>query len=260
MHLHDPPSLPTDPASTPINININISNISPTDPTTLPQQSRPRSERRRHQRPLYFAYGSNLSPSQMATRCVHSPASSVPLAIARLPHWRWLICQPGYANVLPPPEMRVGPQAGVQGDEVPVAGAEDAVYGVLYAMDERDERLLDGFEGVDWDAPAAVAPLPSLSVRPREQGQGDYNKWVVEAEVVQWLDSKSQDGGSGGGSGSGSSSTVPVLVYVDELRVKLGPPKEEYIPRMNRAIRESVALGLPEKWAEEVMRPSIPLN
>ncbi|OJJ96128.1 hypothetical protein ASPACDRAFT_46890 [Aspergillus aculeatus ATCC 16872] len=251
MHLHDPPNLPTDPASTPINININISNINPTNPTTPPQQSHPRSERRRHRRPLYFAYGSNLSPSQMATRCVHSPASSVPLAIARLPHWRWLICEQGYANVLPPPEMRVGPQTGVQDEEVPVAGAEDAVYGVLYAMDERDERLLDGFEGVDWDAPAAVAP-PALSVRPREQGQGDYNKWVVEAEVVQWLEGKSHDGGSGSG------STVPVLVYVDELRVKLGPPKEEYIPRMNRAIRESVALGLPEKWANEVMRPSIP--
>ncbi|PYI32791.1 hypothetical protein BP00DRAFT_308316, partial [Aspergillus indologenus CBS 114.80] len=232
------------------------------DPSTRTPQCPPQSEQRRR-RPLYFAYGSNLSPSQMATRCVHNPASSVPLAIARLPHWRWLICQQGYANVLPPPDLRVGPQTGVRGDEVPVAGAEEAVYGVLYAMDERDERLLDGFEGVDWDAPpaggsgdgrkgGAVAPSPSLSVRPREQGQGDYNKWVVEAEVVQWLEGQSRDGGSS------SSSTVPVLVYVDELRVKLGPPKDEYIPRMNRAIRESVALGLPEKWAEEVMRPSIP--
>ena len=53
---------------------------------------------------------------------------------------------------------------------------------------------------------------------------------------------------------------VPVLVYVDEKRVRNGPPKAEYVPRMNRAIRESVALGLPAKWAEEVMRPAIPLN
>ncbi|RAL08668.1 gamma-glutamylcyclotransferase family protein [Aspergillus homomorphus CBS 101889] len=247
MHLHDPPS--TTPSSTPININ------APSGPTATTDRSK--EQQSQTERPLYFAYGSNLSPSQMSTRCIHNPASSVPLAIARLPHWRWLICDAGYANVLPPPELRVGPQTGVQGDEVPVSGTEDAVYGVLYAMDERDERLLDGFEGVDWDAPAAgsgggkdgAVVVPPVSVRPREQGQGDYNKWVVDAEVVQWL-----EGAHGG------DNTVPVLVYVDELRVKLGLPKEEYIPRMNRAIRESVALGLPARWAEEVMRPSIPLN
>ncbi|PYH42189.1 gamma-glutamylcyclotransferase family protein [Aspergillus saccharolyticus JOP 1030-1] len=245
MHFHEPPT--REYSFIPININTASTTVTTTN--SAEEQSWYQS-----QRPLYLAYGSNLSPSQMSTRCIHNPTSSVPLAIARLPHWRWLICEQGYANVLPPPNLRVGPQTEVRDDKVPVAGTEDAVYGVLYAMDERDERLLDGFEGVDRDAPAAapsgrednVTAVPPQSVRPQEQGQGDYNKWVVEAEVVQWLENKV------------GASTVQVLVYVDELRVNLGPPKEEYIPRMNRAIRESVALGLPERWAEEVMRPSIP--
>ncbi|GKZ23713.1 hypothetical protein AbraIFM66951_009745 [Aspergillus brasiliensis] len=207
-------------------------------------------------KPLYFAYGSNLSPTQMATRCTALPTSSIPLAIARLPRWRWLIHESGYANVVPPSEMCVTKQQAecISTGEVGVAGEdEDAVYGVLYDMGEEDERILDGFEGVDYSAPdAAVAATlddtKGMMVREKEQGHGSYNKWVVEAEVVKWMN------------GDETKTVVPVLVYVDEKRVRNGPPKAEYVPRMNRAIRESVALGLPAKWAEEVMRPAIPLN
>ncbi|OOF90113.1 hypothetical protein ASPCADRAFT_179714 [Aspergillus carbonarius ITEM 5010] len=204
----------------------------------------------KQQNPLYFAYGSNLSPTQMAARCTVHPDTSIPLAIARLPKWRWLIHQKGYANVLPPRELRTGGQLHPDAEQVPVAGDEDAVYGVLYDMGKEDERILDGYEGVDRDAPIAEGGGGlGLDVRPREQGRGSYNKWVVEAEVVSWI---------GAGDGREKRKTVPVLVYVDEKRVSRGPPKAEYIPRMNRAIRESVELGLPARWAEEVMRPSIP--
>jgi hypothetical protein len=58
----------------------------------------------------------------------------------------------------------------------------------------------------------------------------------------------------------GEEGEVKVLVYIDERRVRVGNPKAEYIPRMKRAIREATELGFPEDWAEEVMRPSIPLN
>ena len=208
----------------------------------------------KQQNPLYFAYGSNLSPTQMAARCTVHPDTSIPLAIARLPKWRWLIHESGYANVVPPAEMCVSKQQAecISTGEVGVAGGvdEDAVYGVLYDMGEEDERILDGFEGVDYSAPdAAEEGTVEGMVRKKEQGHGSYNKWVVEAEVVKWMN---VDGNE--------AKTVPVLVYVDEVRVRNGPPKAEYVPRMNRAIRESVALGLPAKWAEEVMRPAIPLN
>ena len=48
--------------------------------------------------------------------------------------------------------------------------------------------------------------------------------------------------------------TVTVLTYVDELRTGEGPILRNYIGRMNRGIEESVALGLPRSWVDQVMR------
>ncbi|KAJ5731010.1 uncharacterized protein N7483_005518 [Penicillium malachiteum] len=231
-------------------MHININLTDPPSETTLPVSATtcPDSSPRTGPNPpyLYFAYGSNLSPTQMKIRCTVNPShSGKPLAIATLPKWRWLICEAGYANVLPPKGLRVGTQKSEIAEKVPVSGSEDAVYGVLYAMDPADETILDGYEGVDRDAEEAGVGIP------REQGEGDYNKWYLDATIVEWLD----DGLEGKGS---SGEQVSVLVYVDEERIRLGPPKEEYIGRMNRAIRESVALGVSEKWVDEVMRRFIP--
>ncbi|EAW10888.1 gamma-glutamylcyclotransferase family protein [Aspergillus clavatus NRRL 1] len=243
MHLKPLNDLPLlDPQKEPPAVSVSITET----PTPAP-------------RPLYFAYGSNLSPTQMRLRCTANPARSAkPLAIARLDHWRWMICQAGYANVLPPAGLRVGQQVR-DGEHVPVSGAQDAVFGVLYAMDPDDEFLLDGYEGVDHAAPGSrgSGPVP-VEVRPREQGVGDYNKWYVPAVVARWLDEDPARWVPG--VGESGASVVTVLVYVDENRVRLGPPKEEYIPRMNRAIREAEAIGFPKEWADEVMRKSIPLN
>ncbi|OQD83158.1 hypothetical protein PENANT_c018G01464 [Penicillium antarcticum] len=134
-----------------------------------------------HQKPkyLYFAYGSNLSPTQMKSRCRVDPeSSSKPLAIATLPHWRWLICEAGYANVLPPPRvgLRVPSQDSDIAHQVPVSGTEGLVYGVLYEMDLGDEAILDTYEGVDIDAGKSTGEWVGVDVRPREQGDGSYNK------------------------------------------------------------------------------------
>lgn len=202
---------------------------------------------------LYFAYGSNLSPTQMKRRCTANPTlSSTPLAIALLPSWRWLICEAGYANVLPPPPLRLGRQNSDDAREVPVSGSIDGVYGVLYEMDPRDELVLDGYEGVDREAGPAEEDGPvGLEIRPREQGKGDYNKWYLQARVLRWIDTADMDGEEG-------EEWVPVLVYVDEMRVRPSRPKTEYIGRMNRAIRECGELGVDKGWLEEVMRPVIP--
>ncbi|KAE8133955.1 hypothetical protein BDV38DRAFT_172639 [Aspergillus pseudotamarii] len=238
------PDIELDPtAHTTITIT---TNSHPSDnSTTTPQQTKPR--------PLYFAYGSNLSFTQMRLRCTYYPdLSSKPVAIARLDHWRWLICQAGYANVIPPAELRVGREAD-DGEDVPVSGDDDAVYGVLYEMDIEDERLLDGYEGIDWSAlPSRATHKVPAHIRPTEQGHGDYNKWYVPATVTMWLDEGQKKRREHG--------VIETLVYVDEERVRVGPPKDEYIPRMNRAIREAESLGFPKKWADEVMRKSIPLN
>lgn len=195
---------------------------------------------------LYFAYGSNLSPTQMKARCNKNPSSSKPLAIATLPHWRWLICEAGYANVLPPSGLRVPNQDSETAHKIPISGSADAVYGVLYEMDLRDEKILDGYEGIDPHAVPADGQFVDVDVRPKEQGKGSYNKWFVEANVVTWLDDERE------------GEKVKVLVYVDENCVTLSEPKFEYIARMNRGIRESVQLGVPQQWVDEVIRKFIP--
>ena len=120
-------------------------------------------------------------------------------------------------------------------------------------MDVGDERILDRYEGVDTSALDAGAEdgVP-VSIRPKVQGDGSYNKWFVEAEVVKWLD------GAEKFRAGLDEGKVSVLVYVDENCVELSGPKFEYIARMNRAIRESVDLGVPVEWVEEVMRKFIP--
>lgn len=73
---------------------------------------------------LYFAYGSNLCLNQMSIRC----PSSTYLGLAKLSHWRWIINNRGYANVVHSPT--------------------DEVWGIIYTLPKVDEEKLDVFEGV----------------------------------------------------------------------------------------------------------------
>lgn len=193
----------------------------------------------------------------MRSRCTFHPSlSGKPVALARLEGWRWFICDRGYANVFPPGEMRwgrYGEQADGEGG-IPASVCEgekdggDVVYGVLYEMARDDERLLDGYEGVDWEsAPADAQGKVSTAIRPREQGSGDYNKWYLPAQVTKWLDEEQKELREG-------KEEQTVLVYVDEKGVGAGPPKREYIARMDRGVREAEELGFPSKWATRVMR------
>ena len=51
---------------------------------------------------------------------------------------------------------------------------------------------------------------------------------------------------------------VEVLVYVDVGRVVEGIVKQEYIVRMNHAIKDAVEKGVPKDYIEKYMRDSIP--
>lgn len=222
------------------------------------EQSNPRT--------LYFAYGSNLSYSQMQKRCTSEPEiSAKPVGIARLDNWRWIICGRGYANVLPPQVN------GCDGTEVTTdEDSKDVVWGVLYDMTPEDLQTLDMYEGVDHSRPRASPDHPiDPTTRPYEQGKGHYNKWNVLVTVTKWLDEdhrKKYHGfhntitGADGTVGfvGGDHAQQRVLVYVDEHHTEEGPPKKEYITRMNRAVGESVELGIPKDWIENVVRKSIP--
>ena len=75
----------------------------------------------------YFAYGSNMDPEQMRTRC---PGAKV-LGTAMLAHYRWIINSAGYATVIPSPAY--------------------TVYGVLWELTPAHLAALDEYEGLSED-------------------------------------------------------------------------------------------------------------
>ncbi|OCT51468.1 hypothetical protein CLCR_08968 [Cladophialophora carrionii] len=209
---------------------------------------------------FYFAFGSNLSAHQMSLRLQHSPSSSVPVAIGRLDSHAWIICERGYANVVALPQSNAATDA-------------NTVWGVLYNMHPVDEARLDLYEGHN----EARNPNPVRNNDPQtqmikrfEQGGWDYNKHYLPITVTKWLRDPREYGidvpGWGAQSVDGKASspagarntTVRALVYVDEYRTTPGKIVHEYIGRMNRGIEESVRLGLPQSWVDNVMRKFIP--
>jgi len=84
----------------------------------------------------------------------------------------------------------------------------------------------------------------------------DYNKFYVPVTVTRWLESP----GTIGLSEPESRSHITVLAYVDEHRTGTGRISREYIGRMNRAIRESVQLGIPQPWVDSALRPHVPAD
>lgn len=73
---------------------------------------------------LYFAYGSNMDPKQMARRC---PSSTI-VGKARLKGYRFQINQRGVATIVP--------------------DSNSIVWGLAWQISERDEKSLDDAEGV----------------------------------------------------------------------------------------------------------------
>ncbi|KAI1771156.1 hypothetical protein F4818DRAFT_214208 [Hypoxylon cercidicola] len=188
---------------------------------------------------LYFAYGSNLSSSQMRDRC----PSSTPVGLARLCGWTWLINKRGYANivnvtdsphssaerpVLPPfNPLPLLPLSTTQKDASQDSD-EGGVYGVLYRLHPNDEKMLDAYEGVPYA----------------------YERVFLDAVIVPPPGAKDQ---------KQTETTLNVLVYIDKKNIHPGQPRAEYVYRMNRGIDEATSeWGLPQAYVDTVMRPFIP--
>lgn len=201
---------------------------------------------------FYFAFGSNLSALQMSLRLSHSPESSVPVAIGRLERHSWIICERGYANVVALPSKQ---------SDTAALGDDEIVWGVLYNMQPEDEARLDMYEG--HNAYRNPEPTPTKDpqahkIKKYEQDGWDYNKHYLPIVVTKWMRDPPEYGISGAPSDWKNATTVRALVYVDEYRTQPGKIVSEYIGRMNRAIKESVEMGLPQEWVDKVMRKFIP--
>lgn len=184
---------------------------------------------------LYFAFGSNLSSSQMRARCHGSAA----VGLAFLPDYDFIINERGFANVVPSTTSSATTTtttttttattpAPTEGDDYRRGG----VYGVLYRLSSpAEKKRLDKYEGVPWA----------------------YEDLVLDVEQL-----------SGSSSVASNSSTTPpptvrALVYVDRARVSPAAPRAEYVVRMNKGIREAGAeWGLPRGYVRDVMRLYIP--
>ncbi|KAJ0166105.1 hypothetical protein CTA2_8645 [Colletotrichum tanaceti] len=201
---------------------------------------------------LYFAYGSNLSPTQMALRC----PSSVPVGLAYLPDYTFTINSRRYANVVrnvAPPLAT--PTSGTHA--VPASGGNDnsssngggqtdpanpGVYGVLYILPPADEAVLDRCEGV-----------------PYAYQKEDLLVTVVSVTGPNGCDGDDDDDDSIARPRNGA--TVAALVYVDNDRVEPSTPWDEYVDRMNRGVDEATRLfGLPAGYVDRVIRPYIPAS
>lgn len=225
--------------------------IRQTPPTTAPATAAGHlGEDGQSPRRYYFAYGSNLSPTQMLARCPNSE----PLCLAHLPHpWSWLINARGYANIVhqsypdgvatldgTAPEAKTIKHAGRGGHDT-----GPGVYGVLYALGPDDEALLDLYEGVPDAYEKVLLPVrlvgahpPPLLHKPPSSRRDDRVGLATQEEGKE-----------------AGAPAVNALVYVDFHRVVPDAPRVEYVARMNRAIHEAqVSFGLPDDYVRHVMR------
>ena len=203
---------------------------------------------------LYFAYGSNLSLEQMAARCPESRY----IGLARLHDFRWQINQRGVANV------------------VPKRGS--VVEGLCYLLSRGDEARLDKNEGV-----------PIAYVKQQEEVElftasgtivGRQVKEIIDHDLVSRLQVKPAEGSSNlqpaglnkfcahpkshkdrdERSGDGKKlkkiegERVTALVYISPVHILDGPPRSEYVKRMNRAIANGIVLGMSQQYVDETMR------
>lgn len=187
---------------------------------------------------LYFAYGSNLSPTQMSSRCPSSP----PVGLAHLPDYAFIISTRRYANVVPNP--------------VPVPTdptANPGVYGVLYALAPEDEASLDGYEGVPFaytkelllvDVLEASLPEPALGVTGAPSATAAAASATADAAKEAVLN---------------KTKSVNALVYIDRVRTDHADPYTEYVDRINRGVDEASArFGLPATYVQDTIRKWIP--
>ncbi|KAG7092684.1 hypothetical protein E1B28_009017 [Marasmius oreades] len=151
---------------------------------------------------LNLSYGSNIWMDQMKRRCPDSRF----IGVAKLEKWRWIISTRGYANIVP--------------------SEDDHVYGFVYALNERDEKVLDGFEGV---------PL-------------SYTKHTLPVELTKGVDGHEDYTYTKEG-----KTLLDVMVYVNTRDIKDGRIQEEYIHRMSQAMADGLKEGIPKEYLDKYL-------
>jgi gamma-glutamylcyclotransferase len=168
---------------------------------------------------FYFAYGSNLSLTQMSRRCPTATYHSFGI----LRNHTWKIGPRGYANVVPS-SASCSASSSLQKS---AHAHKPVVYGALFTLEPSDEDALDFAEGVPFA----------------------YEKRDLFIEVLSVADGETCEVRVG--------QMVKALVYVDVKRTGDGICMEEYAGRLNRSIRDARKMGMPEWYIRDVMRKKV---
>lgn len=182
----------------------------------------------------------------------------------RLKGFRWIIYQWGFANIV---EVDRHEEEG--DDEKEEKGKEgdyrNQVWGMMYSLEEEDEKLLDEREGVPvayrkewiecefWTVPEAAAASASASSS-REEEEEEVGK----NEDGSTLDEEKKKRNPA--DITKRPGKEKMLVYINREMTDGGEIRKEYISRMNCGIKDAVKEGLPREYVEQVLRRWIPAD
>lgn len=178
----------------------------------------------------------------------------------RLRGFKWIIYQRGFANIVEVDSHKEeGGEKGEEGDY------RNEVWGMMYSLEEEDEKLLDEREGVPvayrkewiecefWTVPEAAAASASSS-REEEEEEEEVGK---NEEDTTTAEKKTKRNPADITKRPGKEK---MLVYINREMTDEGEIRKEYISRMNCGIEDAVKEGLPREYVEQVLRRWIPAD
>lgn len=174
--------------------------------------------------------------------------------------FEWIIYQRGFANIVEVDGHEEGDdEKGEEGDY------RNQVWGMMYSLEEEDEKLLDEREGVPvayrkewiecefWTVPEAAAASASSSLSSREEeeevGKNEEDTTTAENKKKRKPADITKRPGK-----------EKMLVYINREMTDEGEIRKEYISRMNCGIEDAVKEGLPREYVEQVLRRWIPAD
>lgn len=139
------------------------------------------------------------------------------------------------------------------------------VWGMMYSLEENDEKLLDEREGVPvayrkewiecefWTVPeAAASSSSSASSRGGEEEEVGKNE---DGSTLEEEKKKRKPADI-----TKRPGKEKMLVYINREMTDEGEIRKEYISRMNCGIKDAVKEGLPTEYVEQVLRRWIPAD
>ncbi|KAE8353139.1 hypothetical protein BDV28DRAFT_113075 [Aspergillus coremiiformis] len=182
----------------------------------------------------YFAFGSNMHLTQMASRC---PGSTL-VAKGILHGYRFQINERGVANVIPS-----------------IPGEPSCVEGILFAVTSGDITTLDRSEGVAqrfYDKvrlPVQVEPLAIDALK--------STKTLFAARELELLNSSPEQKQRAEHSQGRSMKEVEALVYLSSRYDCHGRIRNEYVDRMELAMADAQKLGVRQSYLEASLYPVV---